>query len=135
MTPIKIKALVAATPEKTWDCYTNPEHIVNWNFAIDTWCCPHAENDMRVGGTYKARMEAKDGSFGFDYEGVYTAIDPGKSMSYGLDNRMVHIAMEANDGGTLVEVTFDPEDQNPLDMQEQGWQMILNNFKAYTEQV
>lgn len=134
-TPIQIQATINADLSKTWDTYTNPDHIVNWNFAADTWCCPHATNDLRIGGKYLARMEAKDGSFGFDFEAIYTAINIGKSFSYAMENRMVHVTMEENEGKTTVQITFDPEDQNPPEMQEQGWQMILNNFKSYTESI
>lgn len=133
-TPIKIQARIVASLEKSWDCYTKPEHIVHWNFAMDTWCCPYAENDMCVGGIYKARMEAKDGSFGFDFEAVYTSVEPGKSFSYRLgDMRMVHVTMTENNQFTTIEILFDPEDQNPREIQEQGWQLILNNFKNYAE--
>lgn len=130
---VQIQAIIAAKKAQVWDYYTNPTHIIHWNFASEDWCCPSAENDLRVGGTYKARMEAKDGSFGFDFEAVYDAIAPLKSFSYGLGGRNVTVAFEEIADGTLVKVAFDPETENPIDMQRDGWQAILNNFKAYAE--
>jgi uncharacterized protein YndB with AHSA1/START domain len=130
---ITVTAIVHADIKKTWDYYTNPAHIVHWNFADPSWHCPRAENDMQVGGTYKARMEARDGSFGFDFEAVYSALTPGKEFTYAFGGRMAHVQFEELGDQTKVTVTFDPEDQNPVEMQQAGWQAILNNFKAYTE--
>jgi uncharacterized protein YndB with AHSA1/START domain len=131
---ITIQATVSADLEKAWDCYTLPEHIINWNFADPSWHCPKAENDMQIGGTYKARMEAKDGSFGFDFEAIYAEITKYNSFSYGLWGREVTVLF--NDLGKQTEVTviFDPENENPIEMQRDGWQAILNNYKKYTEQ-
>ena len=84
---ITVSALIHADVEKVWDYYTNPKHIVNWNFADPSWHCPNATNDMKIGGTYKARMEAKDGSFGFDFEAIYTEIEEGKSFTYEFGGR------------------------------------------------
>jgi len=128
-----INAIVNAPIEKVWDSYTNPKHIVNWNFADPSWHCPSAENDMRIGGTYKARMEARDGSFGFDFEAIYTDIVGGKSFSYGLGDRFVGVEFKDLNGQTEVVTTFDPENENPVELQRDGWQAILNNFKNYTE--
>lgn len=131
---ILVQAHVAASPSICWDCYTGPGHIVHWNFASPDWCCPSAENDVAVGGRYKARMEAKDGSMGFDFEGIYTSVDLGKGLTYRLeDGRSVSVRFSPDQGGTLVEVQFDPEAQNPQDLQRVGWQAILNNFKRYAE--
>lgn len=130
---IEVNAVINANPSKVWDYYTNPRHIVNWNFADPSWCCPSAENDMQVGGTYKARMEARDGSFGFDFEAIYDAIDMGKSFSYGMSGRGVEVVFIPADDDTKVVVSFDPELENPIDMQKAGWQAILNNFKSYVE--
>lgn len=130
---ITVSAGIQAAAEKVWDYYTNPLHIVNWNFADPSWHCPAAENDMRIGGTYKARMEARDGSYGFYFEAVYEAIDPGKSFTYVFGDRKATVAFAAVDGSTNVTVTFDPENANPVEMQRNGWQSILNNFKNYTE--
>lgn len=130
---ITVQATINADSKKAWDCYTNPNHITQWNFADPSWHCPTAENDMRIGGTYKARMEAKDGSFGFDFEAVYSEISEGKSFSYGFGER--NVSVQFNDLGkqTEVIVTFDAESENPIDMQRSGWQSILNNYKKYTE--
>lgn len=130
---ITVAVTVHAEVNKVWDYYTNPSYIINWNFADPSWHCPGAENDMQVGGTYKARMEAKDGSFGFDFEAVYTEIVEGKEFTYGFGDR--NATVKFNDFGSQTEVivSFDPENENPIEMQKGGWQAILNNFKAYTE--
>ena len=133
MDSITVQAGIAAKKNKVWDYYTNPKHIVNWNFASEDWCCPSAENDLRVGGTYKARMEAKDGSFGFDLIGVYKTLNPKESFSYEFGGRQVTVNFIENGDTTQVNVTFDPEAENSLDMQRNGWQAILDNFKKYTE--
>ena len=131
---IEISASVNAELSKVWDYYTQPQHIVNWNFASEDWCCPWAENDLQKGGTYKARMEAKDGSFGFDFEGIYDEIVPKEKLLYHLeDGRMVETLFSKDNGTTNVITRFDPESQNPIEMQKNGWQAILNNFKNYTE--
>lgn len=133
MGKITVQATVAADRKKVWDYYTNPEHIVNWNFASPDWHCPTAENDMRVGGTYKARMEAKDGSFGFDFEAVYDEIIQNEKFTYSFGGRSSTVTFEDADGKTLVTVTFDAENEHPEEFQKQGWQAILDNFKNYTE--
>ena len=130
---IKVKVIIDAGIKKVWDYYNQPHHIVNWNFADPSWHCPTAENDMKVGGTYKARMEAKDGSFGFDFEAVYTHISEGKSFSYEFGGRTATVGFIDLDGKTEVTVTFDPEEENAIEMQKSGWQAILTNFKNYTE--
>ncbi|GIL22324.1 MAG: hypothetical protein BroJett042_08370 [Bacteroidota bacterium] len=130
---ITVTATIIAANKKVWECYTNPKHIVNWNFADPSWHCPSAENDMRVGGTYKARMEAKDGSFGFDFEAVYTEFVPEKKFTYEFDGRMATVKFDTVGNQTTVTVTFDPETENSLELQQQGWQAILNNFKNYVE--
>lgn len=130
---ITVTATINADREKVWDYYTNPTHIVNWNFADSSWHCPSASNDMTIGGRYIARMEAKDGSFGFDFEANYTQIDNGKSFSYEFGGRHATVEFNELNGHTEVNVTFDPETVNPIEMQEKGWQAILNNFKQYTE--
>jgi uncharacterized protein YndB with AHSA1/START domain len=133
---VKINALVNADVNKAWNCYVQPEHIVKWNFASDDWQCPWAENDLRIGGTYKARMEAKDGSFGFEFEAVYSAINEAESFTYVMpDGRNVMVKFTLQENGTLVEVEFDAETQNPVELQRQGWQAILNNYKAHTESI
>lgn len=131
---ITITATVNADIKKAWDYYTNPVHITKWNFADPSWQCPTASNDMRVGGKYIARMEAKDGSFGFEFEAVYSEIVEGEMFTYGmLNGRQVTVTFHNNGSQTEVTVTFEPEEQNSLEMQKNGWQAILNNFKNYTE--
>lgn len=131
---ITIKATVQAPIEKVWETWTKPEHITQWSFASDDWFTPKAENDLRVGGEFTTRMEAKDGSFGFDFGGVYDEVSEHKLISYTLgDGRKVKIEFVENGDETKVIETFDPEDQNPIEMQRGGWQAILNNYKKYTE--
>ncbi len=133
-TKITVSAIIDAPVAKAWDCYTNPDHITNWNFATNDWQCPSASNDLRPGGKYSARMEAKDGSFGFDFEAVYDVVEPHRELTYTMgDGRQATTLFESQGNATKVTTTFDPENQNPADMQQQGWQMILNNYKKYTE--
>ncbi len=132
---ITITATVNAGIKKAWDYYTQPAHITQWNFADPSWQCPSASNDMQVGGKYSARMEAKDGSFGFDFEAIYDEIVEGESFAYTIpDGRQVTVVFNAIGNQTEVTVTFDAENQNSLEMQKNGWQAILNNFKNYTEE-
>jgi uncharacterized protein YndB with AHSA1/START domain len=131
---VTIAATVHADARKAWDSYTKPGHITQWNFADPSWYCPSASNDMRVGGKYSARMEARDGSFGFDFEAVYDEIVDGKSFAYTMpDGRQVSVVFEGKGKDTVVTVQFDPEDENPIDFQRAGWQAILDNYKKYTE--
>lgn len=133
-TKITISATVKTDAKKAWDAYTLPQHITKWNFASDDWQCPSAENDLRIGGKYKARMEAKDGSFGFDFEAVYDEVIPQQKITYTMgDGRKATTLFESANGITKVTTTFDAESENPIEMQQQGWQMILNNFVKYTE--
>lgn len=132
---ITIAATIAANSSKVWDYYTQPEHITKWNFADPSWHCPSAENDLRISGKSKVRMEAKDGSFGFDLITIYTQLDEGKSYSCEMeDGRKVDVSIEAKGDLTKISIVFDPENQNPPEMQKAGWQSILNNFKKYTEE-
>lgn len=131
---ITIDTLIAAPLDTVWTAYTAPAHITRWNFASDDWCCPSAENDMRVGGTYKARMEAKDGSFGFDFEAVYDEVSPKERLVYTLgDGRRVETTFTPESDGVRVTTTFDAEGMHPLEMQREGWQSILNNFGRHAE--
>jgi uncharacterized protein YndB with AHSA1/START domain len=130
---ITVKAIINAETKKVWDYYTNPHHIIHWNFADPSWHCPKAENDMRIGGIYNARMEAKDGSFGFDFEAIYSEINEGKNFTYEFGGRTATVQFNDLGNQTEVMVTFDPETENPAEMQRDGWQAILNNFKNYTE--
>jgi uncharacterized protein YndB with AHSA1/START domain len=130
---IKISAIVSAEKPKVWNLYTQPEHITQWNFADPSWHCPKASNDMAVGGHYIARMEARDGSYGFDFEAVYTEIIAHNSFTYEFGGRFATIEFNDSDGKTEVTVNFDPETENPVELQRAGWQAILNNFKTYCE--
>jgi uncharacterized protein YndB with AHSA1/START domain len=130
---LTIRATVLADKQKVWEYYTQPEHITKWNFANDDWCCPSASNDLKVGGRYVARMEAKDGSFGFDFDAVYTEINQGQNFTYEFGGRFATVDFKETDGQTEVTITFDPETENSIDLQRQGWQAILDNFKKYTE--
>lgn len=135
LSKITVEATIAANTKKVWDYYTNPVHIVNWNFAGDDWHCPKAENDLRVGGRCSSRMEAKDGSFGFDFNTIYEEIIDQKLIAYAMeDGRKAKIDFIDNGNSTFVSICFDPESKNPMELQKGGWQMILNNFKKYTEQ-
>jgi uncharacterized protein YndB with AHSA1/START domain len=131
---LKIETIVKGEHSKIWDAWTKPEHITKWNFAIEDWCCPNAENDLRPGGQYKARMEAKDGSFGFDFEGLYEEVIPQAKLVLKMpDGRTSSTEFESLDGQTKIVTVFDAEKQNPEEMQMNGWQAILNNFKKYFE--
>lgn len=133
-TKITVQSTVAADKNKVWDYYTDPKHITKWNFAADDWQCPSATNDMRVGGKYSARMEAKDGSFGFDFEAIYDEVVPGEKFTYTMgDGRVATVDFKGQGNKTDVVVTFDAETQNSEELQKGGWQAILNNFKKYTE--
>ena len=133
MEKIIVQATIMANKQKVWDYYTMPEHITNWNFASDYWCCPSASNNLTVGGQYIARMEAKDGSFGFDFDAIYTEINLEESFTYEFGGRYASVELKEQAGQTEITITFDPETENPVELQKQGWQAILNNFKKYTE--
>lgn len=134
MTKITIEALVKADLKKVWTSWTEPSHITQWNFASPEWQCPRASNDLRVGGTYAARMEAKDGSFGFDFQATYDEVLPEKRITYTMsDGRKATTTFETTNGGSLVVTVFDAENSHPIEMQKDGWQAILNNFKAHSE--
>jgi len=130
---IKVQVIIEAKTKKVWTYYNQPNHIVNWNFADPSWHCPFAENNMQIGGIYKARMEAKDGSFGFDFEAVYTKISEGRSFTYEFGGRTATVDFKEMGNQTEVIISFDPEEENPIEMQREGWQAILTNFKVYTE--
>jgi uncharacterized protein YndB with AHSA1/START domain len=134
MEQITVKNSVGASSEKVWDLWTNPEHIVQWNSPSPDWHSPKAENDIRPGGQFNIRMEARDGSFGFDFEGTYDEVIPHKRIAYTMgDGRKVETTFMEEGSETGIVTTFDPENQNPIEMQREGWQSILDNFKAYAE--
>lgn len=131
---IELKTTINAPVYKVWSCFTLPEHIINWNFASEGWYCPKAENDLKPGGKFNYRMEARDDDIGFDLMGIYDTIISLKRISYHLeDNRNVEILFEEFEGYTTVTEIFDTEEQNPIEIQSQGWQAILDNFRRYTE--
>lgn len=131
---VTIHVTVDSSMDEIWNNWTSPEHIVHWNFASDDWCCPAAENDVRVGGQFSWRMEAKDGSFGFDFCGEYTEVVKNKVLEYRLgDGRPVSVEFTQVENGVELKETFQGEDENTLEMQEKGWQNILNNFKKHVE--
>ena len=133
-TRIKVEALVKAPVADVWKAWNRPEDIMNWNTADPGWHCPSSENDLREGGSFKNRMEARDGSFGFDFEGSYDRVEPHKEISYTMsDGRRATTLFSEKDGGTSVSTSFDAESQNDPEFQKQGWQAILDNFKKYVE--
>jgi len=132
---ITVETIVQAPIEKVWKFWTVPDHITNWNNASEEWHTPYAENDLRVGGKFVSRMEAKDGSFGFDLGGIYNEVRAHEFISYALeDGRKVEITFIPQENETKVLEVFEPEKANPVEMQQDGWQAILNNFKKYVEQ-
>ncbi len=131
---ITIEAQVDAPVEKVWEFWTSPKHIMQWNNASDDWHTTKAENDVRIGGSFSSRMEAKDGSFGFDFGGVYDEVKPNEVLAYTLgDGRKVKILFSEQGNQTKITETFGAEEQNTIALQEFGWQSILNNFKKYAE--
>ncbi len=131
---ILIEAVVKRQRSDVWALWNEPEHITQWNFASDDWRCPRAENDLRVGGRLCSRMEAKDGSFGFDFEAVYDEVLRPSKLSYTLtDGRRVKTCFEDTGGGTRIATEFEAEAENSAEMQRMGWQAILDNFKKYAE--
>ena len=131
---ITVTATVNAPIEKVWASFTRPEHITRWNQASDDWHTPRAENDLRTGGKFLTRMEAKDGSMGFDFEGTYTQVIPQEQISYVMpDGRKVDVRFINHDSSVEVVESFDPEQMNSLELQRSGWQAILDSFARYTE--
>jgi uncharacterized protein YndB with AHSA1/START domain len=133
-TKITVESTIKAPVEKVWDYWTSPEHIKKWNSASDDWHTPFSENDLRVGGKFASRMEARDGSFGFDFGGIYDEVVHNKRIAYTLgDGRKVVVNFSTNGSETKVVETFEAEDTHSIEMQQGGWQAILDNFKRYTE--
>ncbi len=133
-TKITVSASINAPIEKVWKLWSTPEDIMQWCNASDDWHAPRAENDLREGGKFLTRMEAKDGSFGFDFIGFYDKVEHYKTINYSMeDGRKVDISFVQDGNQTEVTEIFDPENQNSEELQQQGWQAILNNFKKYAE--
>jgi uncharacterized protein YndB with AHSA1/START domain len=133
-TTITVQVTVNAPIEKAWKFWNEPEHITKWCTGSPDWHTPRAENDLRVGGTLRSRMEAKDGSAGFDFIATYSDIKEHKTIAYTIeDGRKVKVTFSTDGKTTTLIETFDAENENPIEVQQQGWQSILNNFKKYTE--
>jgi len=135
MEKIKVETVVHADIAKVWDAWTTPEAVVQWNAASEDWHTVRAENDVSLGGRFSCRMEAKDGSEGFDFEGTYTEVVPQQRIAYVMDDgrEVVVTFTEEEDGFVHVVEEFDPETQNSEELQRAGWQAILDNFKRYVE--
>ncbi len=131
---IRIETRVAAPLTRVWEAYVTPEDIVQWNAASADWHTTRSTVDLRVGGRFSSRMEAKDGSFGFDFEGSYTEVMPGQRLAFAMpDGRQVEVDFVQDGAEVVVTTVFDAEDQNPAEMQQQGWQAILDNFGRHVQ--
>jgi uncharacterized protein YndB with AHSA1/START domain len=131
---ITIEATINASLAKVWQYYTEPKHITLWNNASDDWHTTRAENDLRQGGKFLYRMEAKDGSFGFDFGGVYDEVKANELIGYTMeDGRKAKIVFASADDRTKIVIDFDAETENPIELQRDGWQAILDNFKKYVQ--
>jgi len=135
-TQITVEATVNAPVEKVWKTWSEPQHITKWCAASEDWHAPKAENDLRTGGKFSTRMEAKDGSFGFDFGGVYDNVKKNELIEYTMgDGRKVQVTFSPSGNQTKIVETFEAESTNPVEMQRGGWQAILDNFKKYTETI
>lgn len=130
---ISVNVLVPAPIEKVWSAYTTPEDIMRWNAASDDWHTTSSTVDLRPGGSFSSRMEAKDGSFGFDFEGVYTQIIEDEFIEYFFGDRLATVKFDAEDTGVRVTVEFDTEEENSAEDQRAGWQAILDNFSRHVQ--
>jgi uncharacterized protein YndB with AHSA1/START domain len=133
---IKIQTLVAASPEQVWECWTQPEHIIQWNKASDDWWTAYAVNDLRAGGQFSWRMEARDGSAGFDFCGEFLQVEKYRHIQSRLgDGRKTEVYFTPEAKGVLVSESFEPENENSAELQRAGWQAILDSFRKYVEQL
>lgn len=132
-TKITVEALIKAPVAKVWSAYTTPSDIKQWNAASDDWHTTKSTVDLRVGGMFSSRMEAKDGSFGFDFEGTYTKVVPLELLEFSLGNRTASVEFVAGGTGVTVRVAFDAESEHSIEQQQQGWQAILNSFAKFVE--
>lgn len=130
---ITVDTLVNAPVDVVWRAYNTPSDIMQWNTASPDWHTPRAAVDLRVGGEFSSRMEAKDGSFGFDFAGTYTKVVPNQLLEYTFGDRAAAVEFLQGGAGVTVRVTFDAEEENSIDMQRVGWQAILDNFGRYVE--
>lgn len=134
-TMLTVQAIVPAPVDRVWKFWTSPEDIIKWNNASDDWHTPRAENDLRVGGKFSSRMEARDGSMGFDFEGIYETVKINEQIEYVIgDSRKVRIDFSAIGDETKVVETFEAENTHSIELQQSGWQAILDNFKKYVEE-
>ncbi|MFD1173070.1 SRPBCC family protein [Oceanobacillus picturae] len=132
---IRVEVTVQAPIDKVWKYWTEPDHIKQWNNASEDWHTPFAENDLRIGGAFVSRMEAKDGSTGFDFGGIYDDVILHEVIAYTMaDGRKVNITFKGHEKETEIVETFDSDASHPAEFQQQGWQAILENFKSYVEQ-
>lgn len=135
MPKITVQTTIQKDLSTVWQAWVEPEHITKWAFASEDWESPHAENDVKTGGKFLTRMAAKDGSASFDFTGTYTNVIPNERIEYDMeDGRHVSVQFSQTDEGIEVVETFDPETENSEEMQRQGWQAILENFKRYVEE-
>ena len=131
---ITVEAAVQAPLARVWEAWSNPEDIRQWNAASEDWHTPSSSVDLREGGRFSARMEAKDGSMGFDFEGTYTRVVPRQLIEYRMaDDRQVRVEFREEPGRVVVRETFDAETENSPEMQREGWQAILDNFARHVE--
>lgn len=130
---IDVEATVAAPIDEVWKAYTTPDDIKQWNAASDDWHTTAATVDLRVGGAFSSRMEAKDGSMGFDFAGTYTQVIPQKLIEYSFGNRTAQVSFIPSGDGVRVHVSFDSESTHTIEQQKSGWQAILDNFSSYVE--
>lgn len=130
---ISVSVQIQAPLKLVWEAYTDPVHIVHWNAASDDWHTTSSRVDLREGGHFSSRMEARDGSEGFDFEGVYQRIVDHEVIEYEFGGRTARVSFSASGDTSQVIVEFEPESTHPVDVQQGGWQAILNNFKKYVE--
>lgn len=133
MEKIIVTTIITSNIQKVWDMWTMPEHITQWNFASPDWECPKAENDVRVDGVFSSTMAAKDGLTSFDFVGTYIEVIPLELLVYSFGDRIAKVSFTQEGDVVHITETFDPETENPREMQQVGWQTILDNFKHYVE--
>ena len=133
MTKITVQSIVHASIDQVWQIYNNPQDIEQWNTASPDWHTVNSVNDLRVGGQFSNRMEAKDGSMGFDFAGTYTQVIPHEKITYTFGDRLAEVIFKQEGSAVLVKISFDPETVYPIEQQQAGWQAILNNFARYVE--
>jgi uncharacterized protein YndB with AHSA1/START domain len=132
--PITVRIEVKVAPARAWELWTKADHVTKWNFASPDWHSPRGTSDLRPGGSFSFRMEAKDGSMGFDFGGRYDVVTANERIAYTMgDGRKVDVRFEKTDNGTRITETFDPETTNSIEMQQSGWQAILDNYKKYAD--